>query len=622
MKKRLLFILIVFIAWLPVFVIQKPVFMFYQHALSETCTFTDFLQVMLHGLKLDCTIAGYLTAIPLLLTLVSVWLPGAWLKKVLKGYFLIMGILVSAIFSVDVALYSFWGFRLDATLFFYLQSPADAMASVPLGMFFIQLLVFVAYALGIYAWFTFILRFAPVKPSFPPTGLEQLGSTFAILLAGGILFIPIRGGVTTSTANVGMVYFSQNQFLNHSAINPCFSLIASLSKQQDFASQFDFYPEEKRKALFDTLIQAQDSLCPGDSIPTEPVKLLTTTRPNILIIIMESFTANAIEAVGGEPGITPNLNRLSKEGVLFTNLYANSFRTDRGLVSVLNGYLAQPTTSIMKYPVKSQTLPSIAKSLNKEGYTADMLYGGDINFTNMQSYFYSSGYSKITADRDFPLSSRLSKWGANDDITFSHLYEDIKQRPVDGKPWLSTFRTLSSHEPFEVPFHHLEHPYLNSVAFTDSCIGNFIDTFKELPAWKNTVVIFVSDHGYRYPENMQEYGPLRFHIPMLWLGGAIAEPKVIDTYANQTDLAATLLNQMGLPTDEFSFSKDILNPCVPHYAFYTFNNGFGFIDESGVSVYDNEGNKILVEEPESGNETRLEKGKVLLQTLYDDLGNR
>lgn len=479
-----------------------------------------------------------------------------------------------------------------------------------------------AYALSIYAWFTFILRFAPVKPSFPPTGLEQLGSTFAILLAGGILFIPIRGGVTTSTANVGMVYFSQNQFLNHSAINPCFSLIASLSKQQDFASQFDFYPEEKRKALFDTLIQAQDSLCPGDSIPTEPVKLLTTTRPNILIIIMESFTANAIEAVGGEPGITPNLNRLSKEGVLFTNLYANSFRTDRGLVSVLNGYLAQPTTSIMKYPVKSQTLPSIAKSLNKEGYTADMLYGGDINFTNMQSYFYSSGYSKITADRDFPLSSRLSKWGANDDITFSHLYEDIKQRPVDGKPWLSTFLTLSSHEPFEVPFHHLEHPYLNSVAFTDSCIGNFIDTFKELPAWKNTVVIFVSDHGYRYPENMQEYGPLRFHIPMLWLGGAIAEPKVIDTYANQTDLAATLLNQMGLPTDEFSFSKDILNPCVPHYAFYTFNNGFGFIDESGVSVYDNEGNKILVEEPESGNETRLEKGKVLLQTLYDDLGNR
>ena len=176
MKKRLLFILIVFIAWLPVFVIQKPVFMFYQHALSEACTFTDFLQVMLHGLKLDCTIAGYLTAIPLLLTLVSVWLPGAWLKKVLKGYFLIMGILVSAIFSVDVALYSFWGFRLDATLFFYLQSPADAMASVPLGLFFIQLLVFVAYALGIYAWFTFTVQLHPAFVFAEISQIAELGS--------------------------------------------------------------------------------------------------------------------------------------------------------------------------------------------------------------------------------------------------------------------------------------------------------------------------------------------------------------------------------------------------------------------------------------------------------------
>lgn len=622
MRKRLLFIVIVFIAWLPVFVIQKPVFMFYQHALSEASTFTDYLQVMLHGLKLDCTIAGYLTALPLLLTLVSVWLPGPWLKKTLKGYFLVTGILVSAIFAIDVALYGFWGFRLDATLFFYLQSPADAMASVPLGMFLFQLLVFALYAWGIYAWFKWILRFTPKKAKFAPTGLEQLGETLAIILLGGLLFIPIRGGVTTSTANVGMVYFSQNQFLNHSAINPCFSLVASLSKQQDFASQFDFYPEEKREAVFKTLIHRQDSICPADSIPAEPARLLTTTRPNILIILMESFTANAIEAVGGEPGITPNLNRLSKEGVLFTHLYANSFRTDRGLVSVLNGYLAQPTTSIMKYPAKSQTLPSIAKSLGKEGYTADMLYGGDINFTNMQSYFYGSGYSRITADRDFPLTSRLSKWGANDDITFSHLYEEIKQRPADGKPWLSTFLTLSSHEPFEVPFHHLDHPYLNSVAFTDSCIGSFIDKFKQLPAWKNTLVIFVSDHGYRYPADVNEYELRRFHIPMLWTGGAITEPKVIDTYANQTDLAVTLLKQMGLPTEEFSFSKDILDPCVPHYAFYTYNNGFGFIDESGATIYDNEGKKILLEEPKEGSEARLEKGKVLLQTLYDDLGNR
>jgi phosphoglycerol transferase MdoB-like AlkP superfamily enzyme len=249
-----------------------------------------------------------------------------------------------------------------------------------------------------------------------------------MLLIAGILFIPIRGGITTSTANVGMVYFSNNQFLNHAAINPCFSLMASLSKQQDFASQFDFFPEEeKEKILFD-LLKAEGY--PQDT-------LLNQNRPNILIVLMESFSANAIEVLRRESQgdtITPHFNRLSQEGILFTNMYANSFRTDRGIVATLNGYLAQPTTSIMKYPAKSQTLPSIAKSLTTHGYVADMLYGGDINFTNMQSYFFSSGYSRITADRNFPISSRLSKWGVNDDLTFQFLYEDIKKRD-NQKPW-------------------------------------------------------------------------------------------------------------------------------------------------------------------------------------------
>ena len=619
MKKRILFLLALFFIWLPLLAVQKPVFLLYHHALASGCSLSDYLKVITHGLLLDCTMAGYLTALPLLMTLVSIWLPGTFYKKLLKGYFGIMAALIAAIFSVDVALYGYWGFRLDATLFFYLQSPKDAMASVPLGQFFAQLGMFVVYASGIY-W---VLKKC-IVPLFPETQVrKRLSGSLVILLSGGILFIPIRGGVTTSTANVGMVYFSQNQFLNHSAINPCFSLIASLSKQQDFAAQFNFFPEEERKEVMETLSSSPRTGYGNEEDSMKPQTLLNTSRPNILIILMESFSANAVEAVGGDSVITPNLNRLSREGVLFTNMYANSFRTDRGIVSVLNGYLAQPTTSIMKYPAKSQTLPSIAKSLTNEGYIANMLYGGDINFTNMQSYFFGSGYSRITADRDFPITSRLSKWGANDDITFRYLYEDIKSRDNQA-PWLTTFLTLSSHEPFEVPYHRLDEMglYPNSVAFTDSCIGHFIEKLKELPVWKNTLVIFVSDHGYPYPKDVTGYEPRRYHIPMLWIGGAVKEPVVIDKLANQTDLAATLLNQLEIDHDAFTFSRNILSPDYPEYAFYTYSNGFGFIDSTGISVYDNEGKKTLIETPREGSDLRLRKGKALLQTLYDDLGNR
>lgn len=612
MKKRLLFILAVFAAWLPLFAIQKPVFMLYHHAMADGLVAGDWLKVIFYGLKLDCCVAGYLTAIPLLLALISIWLPGKYLHRILNGYFAVIAILVSAIFAVDLALYGYWGFRIDATVFFYMQSPSDAMASVPFGLFVQQILLFIVYAAGIY--FVFRKLIIPLLPEAPAKG--RLLGTLAVLVTGGIMFIPIRGGVTTSTANVGMVYFSNNQFLNHSAINPTFSLLVSLSKQQDFAAQFNYFPEEERKAIAEPLLRKAET--PADS---SRVQLLKTDRPNILLVILESFSANAIEVVGGEAGITPNLNRLSKEGVLFTHFFANSFRTDRGIVAVLNGYFGQPTTSIMKYPPKSQTLPSISRSLIKEGYTSEMLYGGDINFTNMKSYFFSSGYSRITADKDFPISTRLSKWGANDDVTFNFLYGDLTDKGRKA-PWFKTFLTLSSHEPFEVPFRHHANPYLNSVAFTDSCIGSFIDRIKQTPVWDNLLVIFVSDHGFRYPETVKEYEPKRYHIPMLWVGGALKRAAVVDTIACQTDIAATLLSQMGLPHSDFIFSKDLFNPASPSYAFFSFFNGFGFADNTGISVFDNESQKPLYEEPTTKSRARIDKGKALLQTLYDDLGHR
>jgi phosphoglycerol transferase MdoB-like AlkP superfamily enzyme len=614
MKRRLLFLLIVFISWLPVLAIQKPLFMIYHHTLATGCTLSDWLRVIWHGLKLDCTIAGYLTIFPLLFTITSVWIPGAYLRKWIKGYFVLASLLIAMIFAADVALYTFWGFRLDATVIFYIQFPSGAATSVPAGLFIRQAIIVVLYTF-VSAW----LFNRWIVPFFPDKSAEKKVYGFmSLVLMGGLLFLPIRGSVTTSTANVGMVYFSNRQFLNHSAINPVFSLVASLYKQQDFASQFQFFPEEKRKGIFQSLLPVpSDSLCRAE----EKVELLNTQRPDILLVILESFSANAVGAVGGAASVTPNLNRLSEEGVLFTNIYANSFRTDRGLVSVLNGYPAQPTTSIMKYPAKSQTLPSLSKSLMSEGYTAEMLYGGDINYTNMQSYLYSSGYSKITSDKDFPITSRMSKWGADDEITFDYLYRSLLEKDTCSRLF-STFLTLSSHEPFEVPYHRLTHPYLNSVAFTDSCLGNFIDKLKNTPVWKNLLVIFVADHGFRYPEHLTEYEPARYHIPILWIGGAVKKPVRIETIASQMDLAATLLSQLDIPHRDFLFSKNILDACCPTYAFYTFSNGFGFINSTGVSTYDNDSNRPIFQNPVEGGQERIEKGKTLLQTLYDDLGNR
>lgn len=608
MKKRIAYISLYFFTVLLIFILQKPLFMLYNGSIEKGFGFADYMQVMIHGTSLDAATAGYLTAFPFLLVLISIWFRKFPLKKILYGYYILAAALISIIFVVDMALYTFWGFKLDASVFLYIDSPKEALASVSVGFILLRVLA-ILLLIVLNCWV--LLK---ITPSVLTATRKRIAGTAGMLLLGGVLFIIIRGGVTESTSNIGQVYFSNEPFLNHSAVNPDFSLLSSMGKSQDFASEFNFFDEEKRAALFDGLYPTTD----GDSI----IQVLNTKRPNILIILMEGFGGAFVEPLGGLPDVTPHFNRLSKEGIFFTNCYANSFRTDRGTVCTFSGYLGLPTASVMKIPAKSRTLPAIAEGLSKAGYKTDFLYGGDINFTNMKSYLLSTGYQRLTANTDFSLAEQTSNaWGVNDDITFEYLYNQLRNRKEEG-PWHTAFLTLSSHEPFEVPYHRLEDKIPNAFAYTDECLGKFIDRLKQTPAWKDLLVICLPDHGFYYPREGSNAMPRFYHIPLLWLGGAVKQPMQVDKIMNQTDLAATLLGQLGLEHTAFTFSRNVLGSDYKYpFAFYSFNNGFSFRDSTGVTVFDNNSGSILFNEPEA-DESRLDKGKAILQTVYDDLGNR
>lgn len=608
MKKRIAYISLYFFTVLLIFILQKPLFMLYNGSIEKGFGFADYMQVMVHGASLDAATAGYLTAFPFLLVLISIWFRKFPLKKILYGYYILAAALISIIFVVDMALYTFWGFKLDASVFLYIDSPKEALASVSVGFILLRVLA-ILLLIALNSWV--LLK---ITPSVLTATRKRIAGTAGMLLLGGVLFIIIRGGVTESTSNTGQVYFSNEPFLNHSAVNPDFSLLSSMGKSQDFASEFNFFDEEKRAALFDGLYPTTD----GDSI----IQVLNTKRPNILIILMEGFGGAFVEPLGGLPDVTPHFNRLSKEGIFFTNCYANSFRTDRGTVCTFSGYLGLPTASVMKIPAKSRTLPAIAEGLSKAGYKTDFLYGGDINFTNMKSYLLSTGYQRLTANTDFSLAEQTSNaWGVNDDITFEYLYNQLRNRKEEG-PWHTAFLTLSSHEPFEVPYHRLEDKIPNAFAYTDECLGKFVDRLKQTPAWKDLLVICLPDHGFYYPREGSNAMPRFYHIPLLWLGGAVKQPMQVDKIMNQTDLAATLLGQLGLEHTAFTFSRNVLGSDYKYpFAFYSFNNGFSFRDSTGVTVFDNNSGSILFDEPEA-DESRLDKGKAILQTVYDDLGNR
>ena len=555
MRRKLAFPIAVFAATVVMMAVQKPVFMAYYAVEAAGAGFRGWIDVLWHGLTLDMTVAGYVTALPILVTLLSLWLrlPEKVWRGVLTTWFVLVAVTTAVIFAVDVALYEHWGFRIDSTVLIYLADPEEAMASVDFWLGVRQTLLAAAYAAGMIWVYRRILGVFDGRPV--GWRVASLGS-LAIVMLAGFDFLAIRGGTGASVANVSKVYFSPTQFLNHAATNPVFSFLASLGDRVDYADEYPFFDEAVRAAKFDAL--RGNGPAAG---PTEPV--LNTARPNVVIVILESFARTVMDAeVGGEP-VMPYMQRLKGEGIWFENFFANSFRTDRGEVAILSGFPAQTRMSIMKLPAKSRNLPSIARSLAGEGYATSFAYGGDLNFTNQSSYMYATGWQELIWQKDLRFDAPAADWGYDDALMCDWFADRVIALSDAGKPFLAGLLTLSSHTPFDVPYSKFDDKVLNAMAFSDECVGKMIDRLKASPAWKNLLVVLVADHGYPYPRTLTYNEPLRHLIPMIWTGGAVARPRVVEDYAAQIDIAATLLVQLGIAHDDFDYSKDIFAPTPP-----------------------------------------------------------
>ena len=603
MKQRFLFLIKLFLTFMIFFILQKIIFIY----LNQPLTLSALFNVIVHGLGLDASTTGYLMIIPFLTVWTSIWLPRLRPRTLLRAYFIIAATLLSLICTADTSLYEFWQFKLDATIFNYMDSPRQAMASVSTSYLLIRLFWTIVFTALLSVC---CIRLTPRKFPDPACNIMKHGlHNLSIVLFGGLIFLAIRGGIGRSTMNIGNAYFSEHTFMNHAAVNPAFSLLYSWKKTEDFAAKYNYFNDEQLAKTYSSIYPASTEDCNRN--------LLRTKRPHILIILLEGFGGDYIAELGGAVDVAPNISRLIRESIFFDNVYANSFRTDRGLVSALSGHISYPITTIMKMPAKSRLLPGVALTLRKNGYETDFLYGGDINFTNMRSYFTTTGYSRLTSDTDFDLKERTSSsWGAHDEYAFNRLYNMIADRPID-RLWHTGFLTLSSHEPFEVPFHRFDDKRKNSFAYTDHCLGKFIDRLRQLPVWENLLIVCLPDHGSSPTFNVMS--PTFYHIPMLWLGGAIKEPAIIHTLMNQSDMPATLLGQLDLPHQDFKYSRNIFSEAYRYpFVYSTFNDGFMFKDSTGVTIFDNAARKAVYDEPADGT-FREEKGKAILQTSYDQL---
>lgn len=634
--KQIIWFVKTYATFVVLFVLQKPLFLFLEKGSATQPVdniFTELPAVIWHGLPLDLSMAGYLSVIPGLLSIAVVWLKRDLVKPIMNIYFIIASLFITCSFLLNASLYPYWKYPLDSTpLFYFFTSPADAIASVSIWQVILSIVILIVLTIGV--WFTLRMRgekrqqysrysygyggFGSGKRNrFDDFDRHRGRTSIILLLLTGLLFLPIRGGITVSTMNTGQAYYSQNAYLNHSAVNPLFSLLESITHQEDFASQYRFMKDKEADKIFATMTSTSDE----NTYPLLNEATFKKGTPDILIVIMESFANDIMPSMGSYKDVAVCLDSIAQQSILFTRFYANSFRTDRGMVSVLSGYPAQPTTSIMRYPRKTSQLPSIARNLVKyKNYKTTYYYGGDADFCNMRSYLVSQGYQHIISDANFPIEDKLSKWGVPDHIVAARMMEDIKAQQNEKRPMLRILQTSSSHEPFEVPYHRLKDKRLNAFAYTDSVMGAIVREYRKLPRWKNTLIVFVPDHVGGYKENLNDHDRSRYQIPLILAGGAISRPMKVGIIGSQHDIAATLLGQLGVEHREFTFSKNMMSDATPKFAFFAVNDAFGIVSEENSLIYDNRAKRIVYDKGEKG--FNLKRGQAYLQKLYDDLARK
>ena len=608
MKKRTIYMAAYFVFWLSFFVFFRAVFLLYHQELSANLSWPVIFHSFFYGFQLDLSFTAGLCLFPFLLVGFSIYTrPRSWIRKTLNYYTVLFIFLTTLLCTSDLELFRVWGFRLDASPLLYLNTPQEMMVSI--GSSPLWLLIILNVLINLFFSQAYRQLLHPLPATFEKQSPRHL-PLYLLITILLLIFLPTR----RSSA-----YFAEQHFANQAALNVPWNFSFSIFR----ASGRNTNPYHYLAAPTADSLLAE--LYPAN--PAPPPQLLQQEKPNIVLIIWESFTAKAVGKLGGIKGATPHFNALSAEGLLFSDFYASGDRSDKGLVAILSGRPALPTVSLLMEPTQTKILPHLSQSLKSAGYNTAFYYGGDLDFAHLQTYLNIGGFEQQLSVKDFKEEVRNSQWGVHDDLLLQRLFRDIEEEAEESAPFFKVAFTLSSHEPFDFPGEaHFKGTgtgpqLLSALHYTDSAIGHFVEQAKTKYWYDNTLFIIVADHGHTFPGRSPVYSKEKFHIPMLWFGGALnTPPAVINRTASQIDLPATLLRQLNIPAKGYKWSKDIFSPDTRPFATWFFKEGVGIVTDSSYLSFDHLGRHIIEQEGDAGNEN-LKYAKAYLQKSFGDYLN-
>jgi phosphoglycerol transferase MdoB-like AlkP superfamily enzyme len=543
----------------------------------------------LYGLRMDTIVIFSMLIIPMLLLTLSPHRLKYIVNKFLKYYFLFI---ISFFIYIEVATFPFFAHydvRPNYLFVEYLEYPKEVFGMILADY---KLALAIAFStIGLFIYF-YLKNFKDTS-----LGVFNIPYMYRILLFIPlilVLFMGIRSSFGHRGANVSDAMYSSNRILNEITKNSFHSIIYAIYSTKNHA-QKDISKRYGKMDINEAILRVQKRL----NIKHTDEKFIlnrfeeshfqTNKTKNVVFFIQESLGYQFVKAVGGEKGITPELNKLSKEGILFKNLYSNGTRSVRGLAGSVAGNFSIPGKGVLKRNKSQSDFFTLGNLLQPLGYHTSFIYGGESRFDNMKGWFAGNGFSEIIDQPKFDNPTYTGTWGVSDGDVVNRANKEFKKLYKENKKFASVIFSTSNHSPFDFPEDKIEliknipaKSVKNAVKYADFVIGDFINQAKKEEYYKNTIFVILADH------NVRVYGddivPVEmFQIPGLILAENI-QPLVYENITTQPDVLATTLDLMGISANIPIMGHSIFSNKKQNVSLMQFNNTYALRVNDTIAV--------------------------------------
>lgn len=575
--------LLLVIFWIICFDVQRILFSIHHWGKLSAVGTGECLQAFFYSFRLDLATACALSVLPFIVRLFGHYSSRKWTFRAFRIVLLTLLAILVLVQAGEIVAYGEWNHKLTSRVFMHLAHPDEVARTANYSMIFWYIFyAIIQFAVGLWLSKQFFKRIKVQPHRFEWKQLLIFPLQLCVPIF--IMLLLLRGGWQQIPINIAAATYTDKAIANDISINSFYYFAKSYLLYN--RSTIDQFMPNVDKQL------AEKTVREWYAYPKEHDRFfLENVRPNVVVIVLEGWSAEAIGTLGPTKRATPNFDRIAGEGVLFTRVYATGTTSEIGNSSIFSGNPSVPEVSISMQPEKHRKLHSINEDFEGWGYHTSYIFSGDLKYGNIGGYFMDHGFDVVKDENDFPSDLPRGKLNFYDKDLYGFLIDEINNNK---KPFLQCAFTGSTHAPYDQPkgkgkvFGGEEADFMNSMVYADECLGKFIANCKKYPWYKNTLFVFVADHGHATPTTVDPGSGKFYHIPLLFYGEPIKKAyrgKRMDVVGSQADIAATLITQLKGDATRYPWSKDLMNPNVPQFAFHSIIRGYGWITPKGNVTY-------------------------------------